>query len=324
MKKNNINKRFLVIGDIHLSDIKPQSRIDSYTDTCFNKLEQCFQLAVENNCCAILQTGDIYHLKNPAKTSHSLIIRTMSLLKKYEQIPFYAIVGNHDILNNSLASLPSQPLGVMAESGLIHLIDGETIIEGIRIIGFPFKESYVTKDFCIKRKGDEKIIEIIHALATDGKERSIFGETIFGYADLAKESDTDVYVFGHWHKDQGVINKHDKWFVNIGSLTRGALDEDNIDRQVKCAIIDIGDDTSVTEIPLKMAPSYEVFNLETREEKEKETEHIKQFVQTLNERFDVIEELDDPTLALDELGKGKKLSNVVYQRAKKYLEEAET
>ena len=58
------------------------------------------------------------------------------------------------------------------------------------------------------------------------------GEDIIGYEFLETVVGVDCWCFGHWHKDQGVTQlKNGAFVVNTGSLTRGSLHLDDLDRQ---------------------------------------------------------------------------------------------
>ena len=82
------------------------------------------------------------------------------------------------------------------------------------------------------------------------------------YNDLL-ETAPDIYFFGHWHKDQGVVHMGDKTFINIGSLTRGSLSQDEMERKPACA--------------------HEVFDVEWRVRQEKQQVEMDSFVTKIRE-----------------------------------------
>lgn len=53
------------VGDPHLSDVAPLSRIDNYTEAILNKLIYICDYANKNNLSSLVLLGDIFHRKNP-------------------------------------------------------------------------------------------------------------------------------------------------------------------------------------------------------------------------------------------------------------------
>jgi hypothetical protein len=139
---------------------------------------------------------------------------------------------------------------------------------------------------------------------------------------------TDEYVaglllthncFGHWHKDQGIQEiAKDKWAVNLGSLSRGALIQDDLDRVPSCAILTFTEQgVEIEQRVLKVRPSNEVFNIERAGRAKKRTMAVDVFASSLKETLitrtkgsllDAIRQMDAP--------------NSVRERAISYLEQA--
>ena len=90
--------------------------------------------------------------------------------------------------------------------------------------------------------------------------------------------------FGHWHKDQGVTTLGDKTFVNIGSLTRGSLSQDEVERQPACAVLSfMPEGRDVRVVRLKVKPADEVFDVERRQRVETRRMEMDAFVSTLRD-----------------------------------------
>lgn len=124
--------------------------------------------------------------------------------------------------------------------------------------------------------------------------------------------------FGHWHKDQGIEVLDGRWFVNQGAVSRGALVRENLERTPKVALIEIdGPDLNVTSIPLKVAPSSEVFDLARKERRDKEGEIIERFVRRLEEDAKF-----DPSASIEESVQGLDFAPDVRALALSYLERA--
>jgi hypothetical protein len=89
--------------------------------------------------------------------------------------------------------------------------------------------------------------------------------------------------FGHWHKDQGVQEiARNKWAVNIGSLSRGSLRQDEIQRIPSCAVLHFDRDrVQIEKVPLKVAPASEIFDLAGRTRLEAQEMTVDALVESL-------------------------------------------
>ena len=145
------------------------------------------------------------------------------------------------------------------------------------------------------------------------------GEDIVKYADLV-DTAPDVYLFGHWHKDQGVEEIGGKQFVNIGSLTRGALSQDNMDRIPSAAVLRCTDKgVEIEVVPLNVRPAEDVFDVEGRARQVKRQVEMDSFVEAIREALQPTE--GEQTLAEAVEGMGD-VPNEIRERALAYLESA--
>lgn len=125
--------------------------------------------------------------------------------------------------------------------------------------------------------------------------------------------------FGHWHRDQGIEIVGGKYFVNQGSVSRGALVRENLERTPKVALLEIDDSgISVTELPLCVAPASEVFDLEKKAMQEREKHDIDQFILRL-----VSDGTVDPDASIEDNVRTLAFTNDVRNEALRYLEKAE-
>lgn len=290
--------KFTIItaSDIHIGDINPRSRIDDFKETILGKIEQIRKECIKRDADAFIIAGDLFNFKNPNKNTHGLVRELIELFKKFK-CPIYMIPGNHDLTGNNLESLKEQPLGVLFASGtVINLAEeklskkghrglGESTLPKVSLVGIPYMEdldiSSITlppKENCIAQ------ICVLHLYA--GPQAGVvFKERLYGYDEIAS-LESNVFVIGHYHVDQGIQVLNDKHFINLGAITRGSIAEENINHQPKIGIIKInsdGDKTTIeTEsIPLQIKPAEEVFDLVKREKEKKEIIEIQQFVDQL-------------------------------------------
>lgn len=302
----------LGIGDVHLADTTPASRMDDYCDSVFEDLSLARQKALDEEADAVVVTGDIFDKKVPTKNSHALVSRAISMFSSFP-CPVYSIVGNHDITNNRMDSLSKQPLNVLFESGALKRLT-RVSIKGVDVVGIDFNEENTYETLCPKKKNGKPLIAVCHVLASP-HGGDMYGETIFSYKQLAEQSDVDVYKFGHFHNDQGIEKYKGKWFVNLGALSRGSLSEEEITRQVKISkIVWDGEKIECSEIPLPVKLASEIFNIEKKEEIDKQKQEIKNFVSTLN-KTDLFQDIS----SLEETVKDMKLETGVKNRLSNYL-----
>jgi len=310
--------------DVHLSDKAPESRKDVWADTVFDKLDQTKRVAAKIKAAAILDGGDFFHIKAPGRNSHELIRRTIEHHADYP-CPVYCTPGNHDSVYGDYAFLPQQPLGVLYAAGTFRRLYDEheavfTSDDGlkVRIVGIPYHGTRYDLDrFRNIKKGDEDyLICVAHVLASLRGGSMFEGEDIVRYADLS-DTAPDLYLFGHWHKDQGVEQIGNKTFVNIGSLMRGSLSQDEVQRQPSCAIISASHDKGleVQVVRLRVKPAEEVFDVEKRHRVETRTMEMDAFVSTLREAL-----VPDAAADLSDVIRGTDLPDQVRERALAYLE----
>jgi len=124
--------------------------------------------------------------------------------------------------------------------------------------------------------------------------------------------------FGHWHKDQGVVRIDGRYFINQGAVSRGALIKENLERKPQVVLIEVTNEgVTVGTIPLKVAPVAEVFNLERKDRRDRESEVISQFAERLQKEI-----ADAPTGNIDTSVQGLDFAPEVRACALEYLERA--
>lgn len=125
--------------------------------------------------------------------------------------------------------------------------------------------------------------------------------------------------FGHWHRDQGIEVVDGKHFVNLGSVSRGALVRENTERTPKVAILRLDESGNLQVEPhaLRVAPAEEVFDFEAKQRREREQNDIDQFVQRLQTDTAL-----DPSVAIADNVRALDFADDVRQLALEYLEKA--
>lgn len=326
--------------DVHLSDTSPASRKDDWADTVLGKLRQVALVARKLGAHAVLDGGDFFHVKSPGRNTHDLVRRVADVHRDYP-CPVYGNVGNHDCVYGDYTYLDQQPLGVLFATGVFRrcydeheaVFEGEPEVHGhmgvesvggvkVRVVGVPYHgTTYDMERFRRIEKGDEDfLVCMAHVLASPTGGSMFEGEDIIRYSDLADLA-PDVFLFGHWHKDQGITEVNGKVIVNIGSLTRGALSQDEVTRKPACAVLTFerGKPPEVKVVRLKVGAPDEVFDIEGRNRQESRSMTMDAFVESVRKKL-VVERDKDLSELLDGMDD---VPDKVKERVLLYLERAE-
>lgn len=287
--------RFLTSSDEHLADLNPGYRKDNYRDAILQKLEWQGDLAKRAECDAVLRGGDFIHIKPANKTTMATVAKAAAVHRRYPCRTF-SVCGNHDMSFNDVASIPKQPLGVLLRAEVFSPLQDEVFTSGsmsVRVVGVDYTvdlgdEALREK---VRKKGDHTYtIAIVHALAAYAPEERVqtfFNERIFDYRDLVFDGCPDVYVFGHYHKDQGVREHLGVKFVNLGAVSRGALTFENLERVPKVSTITCnsrGLSVDVHEIPCEDASK--VFDLAKKKDVDRLRRNLDDFIHMLRSNSD--------------------------------------
>jgi len=186
--------------------------------------------------------------------------------------------------------LPQQPLGVLFATGIFQRLydEHEAVFEQdgvkVRVVGIPYHGTkYDMTRLTSLRKGDEDhLVVVAHLLASPGGGSMFEGEDIVKYADLMGLP-ASTMIFGHWHKDQGVVEiAPGQHVVNVGSLTRGSLHLDELDRKPCCVSMSFSKtEVQYEVVPLVVQPPEDVFDIEARERVTTRATQMSDFVATL-------------------------------------------
>ena len=309
--------KILTFTDIHLADRNPAARIDNYRDAILGKLEQACEIAKELKIDLVLCAGDVFHLKAPSKNSHYLVSKTISILKSFP-CPVYGIYGNHDISQDNLATLPKQPFYTLLKSGgMLYLEDAYFDNGNIRVFGMDYISDPDYPDFNKKITTEKVQVCVAHVNASSQFD-DLFGERVYKYQELA-ETSPDVFVFGHYHPDQGIELHNNKHFINVGSLSRGSLKKDELSRIPNLGYIEVSDDYKVTtkKIPLRVTPADKIFDLDQKNKEEIEQKEIEIFISEMKDKVSVDESED-----IESAVKNLNFEKNIISKALEYLEEA--
>lgn len=259
--------RVLLIGDVHLSDRPPSSCTDTYLSDLFEMFEFIVGLANDLEVDAVVQAGDMFHLKTPSRTSYATVFRAIEILKKCAP-PFFIVPGNHDMLHDRLASvMETQPLGALFKADVAFMLNGWAYGPGdhLPIYGLPWLQEWtdnnVTKALWEYETAGAPGLVITHApLFPPGQEPMYEFYDAYKFANAVGQG--GVY-YGHIHDPHGTYTVDNVVFCNNGAISRGSLTESNMKREVCVTMWDTSKEGAeqFTRIPIPHRPAEEIYRV---------------------------------------------------------------
>jgi predicted phosphodiesterase len=279
----------LAVNDIHASSRPPSSCTASYWPDLRDLLWQTVEVARAREVTAVVWAGDVLHHKAPGRTDHGVVQDLIRVIQAYP-CPLFIVPGNHDIQHDRLDSIEAtQPLGVLYLAGAQRLEGwgGPDEDSRLDLYGVPWQQEWtaervraVCEDWRMETYGCSLLVT--HApIYPPGKEPGYEGAEFTPaswWADAM--GGTGYLLYGHIHEPHGVWRHGGVTFCNFGALSRGSLDEHNLNRQVGVAIwdTDAPPERAFEFVPLKAKPAAEVFRLREHEEKAAARQSLDGFV----------------------------------------------
>lgn len=273
----------VLVGDIHLSDRPPASCTDSYLDDILDMLSYVAKLEKATGADAVVWAGDVFHHKQPSRTSHATVLKLAKVAQEYVRPPL-VVTGNHDITSDRLDSLSKQPLGVLYESGVLQELDGWH--ESLPICGVPWQQRWLApgtiyEAFRAYRQdaplhtrekwSPDQALVVTHAPIYPP---TVADNVMFELLPLPEVStamgNSGYLYYGHIHEPHYIFDVEGVTYANMGSLSRGSLHEYNLARKIQVAIWTPEHGFMAVDVPHK--PASEVFKL--AEAQEKKTEKV--------------------------------------------------
>lgn len=315
--------KFLLVGDLHLADRGPASRLDDWVEASFWKLSQIRNLAshpppLVSAVDAVIFTGDLFHGPGASHRLLTMFIRWCQSLA----MPVFTVIGNHDLRNDRQDSIPAMPLGVLLASNAVRVL-GSATFGDVTVTGIPYPLAREVGAYEKVRIPVRRSMVVAHGFASlDGGD--VWGEPAVSFRELATLPH-EVIAFGHDHSYGGVEVVGGVHFLRPGAVMRGSIATDDVSRVPTVLLVEfldqplLGEDqVRVTPYPLEAAPADRVFNLEQREQLRREHAEIERFVGQLTADL-----LSAGTVRYRERVEAMSLPEEIRTRVLGYLEAAE-
>lgn len=276
--------RYLLVGDIHLSDRPPSVCTEDYLEDLFVILEHTVHLESELSIDGgVVWSGDIFHHRQANRTSHRTVQRAIEIVQAYRNL--WIVPGNHDLANGDrLESISeTQPLGVLLKAGA-KLLQGWEATGEHPIYGVPWQQHW-TDDVV------EKAFEEWHER---GGEDFLQDKLVVAHAPLyppGMELEWENYptpkwaayqgygycYFGHVHEAHGTFKVGNVTYCNQGAITRGSLHESELNRAI--AVTTWSPEEGFVRVDVPHKPADEVFKLLVVRERQAAKVELETFLQ---------------------------------------------
>jgi len=263
--------KYIITGDWHLTDKKPENRIDDYEKAVLSKLLFIFETAKDCGCDAILQPGDMFD--NP-KPSYEFFCKILDMFNYFPEVSVYTIMGQHDLKYRNEADTALVTLHHACEN--VHLLKPSD--EPMHIQGCSWGQSIPDRNIEFRFS-----ILLIHKMIIDKK----LWEDQEGHEfanNFLKNNKYHLVVSGDNHKTFH-LNLGNQHLFNMGSLLRSTIDQTEHEPSIIAFDTEYPEEWEVIKIPIE--PSERVFQLETIVKQKERNEKLEAFVEGLTMQKDI-------------------------------------
>lgn len=280
--------RLLYFTDTHIRGSNPKSRKDNYIETLKEKFKEIVQTVHDEKIDYVLFGGDLFDRPDLSLS----IINDFILYLKELPLPIYSVLGNHDIFGQNPSTVTRTVLGILDTLGIFRIINPNELIylekDGIKVqlSGSHYyynidisseKEGYIVK----KKENCDYAIHLVHGMLLDRPFIKGIPHTLID--EIADKTYADITLCGHYHTGFGIKKINNKYFINIGSISRVSNTLSEIERIPSYLIIDIDNELNFNIKNLKCAkPGEDVLDKELIKREELKEQKINEFIQQIN------------------------------------------
>jgi DNA repair exonuclease SbcCD nuclease subunit len=236
----------LFIGDLHLKANSPVSRKDQYPTAILNKILYLASVSSAYNCKTFILLGDVFDSPITSLPYLAEVIDTFKKVAEYG-VTVYTIVGNHDIKNNRMDSLPSTALGILISTGYVKLAEKSMKIDSTVFRFFNYPETVECRS-----DGDYYEVCVAHLYY----EFSLANDSLCS-EDL-KRLNYNAMILGHYHVPCDTITVENTLLYRPGSLSRSTSEPYNKLRTPRALLFNCTNHKAAY-IEVACAPAEEVF-----------------------------------------------------------------
>lgn len=239
------NDSIAFILDLHMDSTTPSSRIDDLQETLLDKMDDIREKCIERRVKHIFFAGDIFN--RIACTHASVNLLGESFLKfKENGIQLYSILGNHDIVRNSLEAMEKSPIQTLFSFGVLsHISRDSKVFINSKVLISPFDYT-----------------EVVEPVPDDYTHmfNVLLAHVFYNASDLLaddkhniREAEVDrlgydLMVLGHDHQEYPTIKVNNTTIVRCGAVLRGTAHNYNFTRKPKFVVWKNLDNPSVDNL----------------------------------------------------------------------------
>jgi DNA repair exonuclease SbcCD nuclease subunit len=236
-------EKIAFISDIHWDSNTPNSRIDNILETLKYKLEDILKKCIEKNIKAVFMEGDVF---NRVSVTHECVNSLISVLMEFKknEIKMFSILGNHDIMRNSIDYIDKTPIQTLFVMGLVtHINKGSCVKVCENLMIYPV-------DYCeypdkIDSSSTYNIL-LCHMFINANEYMSDEKHNL--RTEDIIELGYDMIIAGHDHEEYPLIEVGKSLVVRHGSLLRGTSHSYNFNRKPNLFVLNNVYDVSKSTI----------------------------------------------------------------------------
>ena len=282
----------LMVGDVHVSDRPPTTRTADYREDILKKLLEIGEIAGRKGVDGVVFTGDIFHSKKPANTSHQTVRTVCQILSSY-RCEVFIVPGNHDYSGANVDTLSKHPLGTVALMPNVTLFgtpEHRSVLVGSGELLWGVREEEGLEGFADLGSHPEQVLVVAHSAIFPPGQGPTNWEAFDAREIAGQYALTGAPVltwYGHIHEPHGnYLVEPDYEFVNFGAISRGSIHEEGaMDRKVAIGHVTIHDDGGfeIKQLYLdSMRPAEEVFRVAEIRSDEADEREINAYVDALS------------------------------------------
>ncbi len=272
----------MFVGDTHIDDRTPMSRLDNYLEASLDELQEIMDITKDLSCDALVHLGDVFHRIDPSGACRNGVLSILQHDKNGNPWPFRKItlIGNHDIDHNP-HYLYRSALGTLLKAGAIENMDFCPELK-IGLANFNPNIDQHIKDGLMESR--EAVIWTAHATILTQESPYLPSQVLF--KDIRVNEACRMVISGHVHFPL-FDSRHDGiTFINPGSVCRNSIAKENLNRMPNILLVDYnldGTDIKYQYVDIKCSkPADQIFKIEEMQAKKDGITDTKKYMKQIS------------------------------------------